>query len=224
MDESIGSEMVFLQVIRRWGLLVILGGGVLAIDQWVKQQVVEKLAYGESWEPIQAIAGVVRITRSQNTGAAFGMFPFASDFFLALAIITIIAFVISYPRLPSHAWLSRVSVALISGGALSNAIDRILMGHVIDYVHVQITSTISNVSNFADHAITVGVILLLIDQWRAERREMAEQAATEQAADDGAAGEPEAGDAPTPPTESLAQPTESVQTSLDNSSGANLNA
>jgi hypothetical protein len=80
------------------------------------------------------------------------------------------------------------------------------------------------VSNFADHAITVGVILLLIDQWRAERREMAEQAATEQAADDGAAGEPEAGDAPTPPTESLAQPTESVQTSLDNSSGANLNA
>ncbi len=176
--------MAILQAIKRWGLLVIIGGGVLALDQWAKQQVVERLAYGQSWEPIPAIASVIRITRSQNAGAAFGIFPFASDFFLALAIITILAFVISYPRLPSHAWLSRVSVALISGGALSNAIDRLTMGHVVDYVHVQLTPAVSNVSNFADHAITVGVVLLLIDQWRAERREMEEQARAGQTAEE----------------------------------------
>jgi hypothetical protein len=64
---------------------------------------------------------------------------------------------------------------MISGGALSNALDRIRIGHVTDYVHVQITPTLSNISNFADHAITVGVVLLLVDQWVSERRQTAEK-------------------------------------------------
>jgi signal peptidase II len=91
--------------------------------------------------------------------------------FLLLALITIGAFIFSYRKLPSHATLSKVSIALISGGAFSNALDRMLRGgRVVDYVHVQITPTFSNVSNLADHAVTVGVILLLVDQWLAERR------------------------------------------------------
>jgi len=164
-----------LEGIKRWGLLVIVAGGVLAIDQWIKRLVVENLAIGESWEPIPAIANFIRITRSHNMGAAFGAFPWASDVFLALGIIAFVGFVFFYPRLPSHAWLSRISIALIAGGALSNAVDRILQGHVIDYVHVQLTPTLSNISNIADHSITVGVALLLIDQWRAERREQREK-------------------------------------------------
>jgi signal peptidase II len=164
-----------LQGIKRWGLLVIVVGGVLAVDQWIKRLVVEHLAIGESWEPIPAIANFIRITRSHNTGAAFGAFPWASDVFLALGIAAFIGFVFFYPRLPSHAWMSRISIALIAGGALSNAVDRLLRGHVIDYVHVQLTPTLSNISNIADHAITVGVALLLIDQWRAEQREQQEK-------------------------------------------------
>lgn len=171
-----------LESIKRWGSFILISGIILFADQWVKQRVTQTLAVGASWEPIPAIAGIVRITRSQNAGAAFGMFPFASDFFLALALITIVAFIISYPRLPSHAWLSRLSIALITGGALSNAVDRLLYGHVVDYFHVQLSPSISNVSNFADHAITLGVILLLIDQWRAERRELAEKQAQEELA------------------------------------------
>ncbi len=190
------------ETIKRWGLLILVSGAVLAIDQLIKQRVTATLAYGQSWTPIPSIAAIARVTRSQNTGAAFGMFPFASDFFLVLALITIAAFIVSYPRLPSHAGLSRLSIALISGGALSNAIDRLLLGHVVDYVHIQLSPTLSNISNLADHAITVGVALLLIDQWRAERREQAAAAAQQSglnqdnsqmnpAADDDAAGSPE---------------------------------
>ncbi len=164
-----------LQTAKRWALLVIVGGGILALDQWVKNRVVETLALGESWSPIPAVANVITITRSANSGAAFGMFPFASDFFLALAFITVLIFIISYPRLPSHASLSRLSMSMITGGALSNAVDRLIRGHVVDYVHVQVGTQISNISNLADHAITLGVILLLIDQWRAEQRENAEK-------------------------------------------------
>jgi len=151
-------------------VLIAIGGLVIALDQIIKWQVSTRLAPGQSWEPIPAIASLIKITYSYNSGAAFGMLPQASDVFLLLALITIVAFVISYPRLPSHAWLSRVSIGLISGGALSNALDRIRMGQVIDYVHVQLTPTFSNISNLADHAITLGVILLLVDQWLAERR------------------------------------------------------
>lgn len=196
------------QTIRRWGLLVIVGGIVLGLDQWAKWLVVNRLALGESWEPIPAISGFIRVTRSYNTGAAFGMLPFASDFFLLLALITIVIFVISYPRLPSHAWLSRVSVAMISGGALSNAIDRIRLGQVVDYVHVQITPTFSNISNFADHAITVGVILLLLDQWRAERHSAliltAEDAGPTPEGMD-ASGNPESEEVAPPEQEALAE-------------------
>jgi signal peptidase II len=169
-----------MPVLKRWGLLIVIAGAVLLIDQWVKQLVVTNLALGESWVPIPALRDFIQITRSHNTGAAFGMFPFASDIFLILAFVTIGAFIISYPRLPSHAWMSRISIGLISGGALSNALDRLLSGHVVDYVHVQVTPTLSNISNLADHAISVGVVLLLIDQWRAEQREKAEAEAAEE--------------------------------------------
>ncbi len=153
---------------KQWALFIAAAAAVLALDQAAKWLVISHLELGESWAPIPALSDYLLITRSYNTGAAFGMFPLASNLFLLLALITIIAFVVAYPRLPARAWLSRLSIALIAGGALSNAVDRIRFDHVIDYVHVQISPGFANISNFADHAITLGVILLLLDQWRAE--------------------------------------------------------
>jgi len=156
----------------RWWMLPTIGGGVIALDQIAKYLVSTRLQLGQSWDFIPAIASVIRITYSQNSGAAFGMLPQASDIFLILAIITVGVFIISYPKLPSHATLSRISIGLISGGALSNALDRLRLNYVVDYVHVQVAPYFSNISNFADHAITIGVVLLLIDQWQAERRQV----------------------------------------------------
>jgi signal peptidase II len=167
------------QALKRWIGFVLVGGAILALDQAVKWRTVHDLEPGQSWEPIPAIGSFIRVTYSYNRGAAFGMFPFAADFFLVLALVTIVAFVVSYPRLPAKAWMSRLGIAMISGGALSNAIDRIRIGHVVDYVHVQLTPTLSNISNFADHAITVGVAVLLIDQWLIERRQSKEKEAEE---------------------------------------------
>jgi signal peptidase II len=152
--------------------LILVAGAVIGLDQTAKMLVTERLVLGQSWVPIPQLGWLIRITYSYNKGAAFGMLPQASDIFLVLALVTIVAFIVSYPKLPSKAWLSRLSISLISGGALSNALDRIRwQGHVIDFVHVQLTPTLSNISNFADHAITVGVVILLIDQWLSDRRE-----------------------------------------------------
>jgi signal peptidase II len=159
------------KAIRRWALLVGVAGLVLAADQGAKWWVMRHLALGESWVPIKTLGDYVRVTRSLNTGAAFGIFPLASEVFLVLALVTVGAFVITYPKLPAHATLTRIGIALVSGGALSNAVDRLRFDHVIDYVHVQLSPNLANISNFADHAITLGVVLMLLDQWLAERHE-----------------------------------------------------
>jgi signal peptidase II len=173
--------------LRRWLLLAAAAGGVLALDQGAKALVMANLALGESWVPIPALAHVIYVTRSLNTGAAFGIFPMASNLFQVMALVTVGVFIWMYPRLPDRAWLSRLSIGLISGGALSNALDRVRFDHVIDFVHVQITPTFANISNFADHAITVGVVLLIIDQWMEERRQAAEAEAAAAAKSEGEA-------------------------------------
>ena len=158
------------QTTKRWILLIVVAATVFALDQTAKWLTVEHLALGETWDPIQALAPVIRVMRSHNTGAAFGIFPLGSNVFLVLAVITSLVFIAIYPTLPVQALLSRIGIAMVIGGALSNAIDRVRYGYVVDYFHVQITPRYSNISNFADHAITIGVILLLVDTWLIERR------------------------------------------------------
>lgn len=170
------------QALKRWLLYAGLVALVLLVDQTAKYVTITELELGETWIPIPAISGIFRVTRSLNTGAAFGMFQGGSSFFMVLALITVAAFILSYPRLPDDADLTRVSVGLITGGALSNAIDRLRFDHVIDYFHVILTPNFSNISNFADHAITLGVIILLYDQWQAERREKEAERLAEEAA------------------------------------------
>jgi signal peptidase II len=153
-------------LIRLWVLLVAVAGAVIGLDQVAKTLVSERLALGQSWEPIPQIAGFIRVTHSQNTGAAFGMLAQASNAILLVAIVAIAAFIISYPRLSPDAWLSRLGIAMIIGGAFSNnVLDRLSQGYVTDYVHVQLTPALSNVSNFADHAVVVGAALLILNEW-----------------------------------------------------------
>jgi len=154
---------------KQWWMLLLVVGAVIALDQVAKWLTVNHLSLGQTWDPIPAISPFIRVMRSHNTGAAFGMFPMGSAVFLILAVVTVVVFLVLYPQLPAGAWLSRLSMALIIGGAISNAIDRVRFGYVVDYVYVKLWGTYSNISNFADHAITLGVILLLIDQWRYER-------------------------------------------------------
>ena len=59
-------------------------------------------------------------------------------------------------------WVA-IALALIIGGAMGNAIDRILFGQVIDFVHLHYQQYYWPAFNVADSAISVGVVLILID-------------------------------------------------------------
>ncbi len=158
---------------RRWLFLVLIAGAVVLIDQLAKALIIANLYPGETITPIPALSAVFRLTYSQNTGAAFGFLPQAGDLFLLMAVIICATLFIFYPRIPGNAWLTRFGVALVVGGAIGNALDRLMHGAVTDFVHLTIPGLLSNVSNLADHAIVLGVILILVDSWFVQGRQKA---------------------------------------------------
>lgn len=169
------------RTLRNWIVLLGMIVTVLAADQVSKHLIIDRLAIGETRQPIPALSPFFQVTRSYNVGAAFGFLPQAGDLFLIVAVVVVIGMLYFYPRLPQEAWPTRLALGLICGGALGNALDRLQFGHVIDFIHYQIPGLISNVSNLADHAIVFGVIVVLLDSWRLDRiRLQREQAASQQ--------------------------------------------
>lgn len=148
---------------RKWIILIVVIIVTLVVDQVSKTWVINNLQLYETIEPIPALAPLFQITRSTNTGAAFGILPMAGNMFLILAV-AIIGFMLWYFRdVPAHARFVPIAIGMVIGGALGNVIDRLQHGHVIDFVHYQIPDLISNVSNLADHGIVIGVLLIIGD-------------------------------------------------------------
>jgi signal peptidase II len=97
-----------------------------------------------------------------NTGVSYGLL---SDLPIAVlgvvAIVSMLALGIWWWR--THEPLVRIGLALCLGGALSNALDRLLYGAVADFFHLHWRTWSFYVFNVADAAITIGVLLLIID-------------------------------------------------------------
>lgn len=153
---------------KRWHWLALLLPAVLvfSLDQSAKGWALTHLEFGQSVTPIPALADIFQITLSANRGAAFSLLPQLGDIFLLLALVMIVGIVVFYPRLQTSSWLERMCLGIVLGGVCSNALDRLRFGYVIDFFHVILRPVVSNVSNFADHAIVVGMIVLLITQWK----------------------------------------------------------
>ncbi len=159
---------------------IILAGslGLAAIlDQITKTWALSSLMLYESVQPLPALAPFFQLTRSSNTGAAFGILPMAGDVFLVLALFIVAALLWYLRSLPADSLLAPFAIGLIIGGAIGNIIDRLQHGHVIDFIHYQIPNLISNVSNLADHAIVFGVMLIFAESlWRDRGRREAQSA------------------------------------------------
>lgn len=87
----------------------------------------------------------------KNTGAAWGTLQGANIFLAILTIAVIIFILIKWKELEG------IPISLILGGAVGNLIDRIIFGHVIDFIDFKYWPLF----NIADSAITIGVIMLL---------------------------------------------------------------
>ncbi|MCS7163989.1 MAG: signal peptidase II [Thermodesulfovibrio sp.] len=94
----------------------------------------------------------------ENKGSAFGMFKFlGSEFFIFIAIIVTFFLIYMYLK-DSKNWFI---YSIIFAGALGNTIDRVVYGHVVDFIDLYIGKFHWPAFNVADSAITVGLILFL---------------------------------------------------------------
>jgi signal peptidase II len=155
-----------------WRLLP-LSLGVLTLDQVTKAWIERHYELFEA----TPVLPVLDITRLHNTGAAFSFLAGAGGwqrwFFTVLALAISVALVLWLRRISSRAEpVLATGLALVLGGALGNAWDRIEHGFVIDFIHVHWGDAYFPAFNVADSAITVGAALLLLDallEWRRER-------------------------------------------------------
>ena len=137
-------------------LSLVIAGLVVIIDQVIKYFVAMYLPQAGV---VTAIPHLLDFNYVENPGVAFGMFENMRWIFVALTsvIIVILLYIIIFKKIKSKMFL--ISSALIIGGGIGNLIDRVLYGYVIDYLQL---SFFSPVCNFADYAVTVGTVLLVI--------------------------------------------------------------
>jgi signal peptidase II len=160
---------------RPWPWLA-LALGVVAADQLSKASIQSALSAG-GWIPVN---GYFNLVLAFNRGAAFSFLNGAGGwqgyFFLGVALAASVVIVRLLLR-PGNSLALRLALALILGGALGNAVDRIRYGHVVDFLDFHwpwleplFPGGHFPAFNLADSAITAGVALLVVDELLRLRR------------------------------------------------------
>ncbi|HEV2014326.1 MAG TPA: signal peptidase II [Candidatus Dormibacteraeota bacterium] len=145
-------------------MLAAIAAAVVIVDRITK--IVVERRFGVPYGPRQILDHVLFLTVTRNAGAAFGIFQNFTLGFLVISTLVMIGILIYYWRLPASDWSGRLGLALVFGGAIANAYDRAVKGSVVDFIQVPHWP----IFNVADSAVTVGVTLLLLGTFWANRR------------------------------------------------------
>jgi signal peptidase II len=132
---------------------------VILLDQMTKLLVMKTFALHES---IEVLGNALRFTYIENPGMAFGIRVGSEGFFIVFAALASAAIFVYLMRMRHDRFYSRLALALILGGAIGNLIDRILRGQVVDFIDVGIGRTRWPVFNVADMAVSIGMVLLIV--------------------------------------------------------------
>ena len=136
---------------------------VLLLDRITKWAVASNIALHDS---VPVVPGCFRLTHVQNTGAAFGLFAESAAQWKVGALVTfsVLALIVVSALLwrNSHSLsTTTIGLSLILGGAMGNLWDRMISGHVVDFLDFYVGSYHWPAFNVADSAIVIGAILLV---------------------------------------------------------------
>ncbi|OAV44870.1 signal peptidase II [Lewinella sp. 4G2] len=147
----------------RWLPVAIAIAITVILDQWTKQLAIEHL----QGQPDQFyLNDILRFTFVRNTGAFLSL---GADFgpvlrtlllegFPAILLVALLVYIFRERRL--NGW-QVVALALIVGGGLSNIVDRLMLGHVVDMLHLKLFGLQTGIFNVADMAIMAGMFIML---------------------------------------------------------------
>ena len=141
---------------------------IVIVDQLTKAWVLSGLDLREVgrvaiWPPI------FNFTWVENRGVSFGLFGDGSARWMLSLFSLAVAGILGWWALKADRRLLVSAIGLIMGGAIGNVIDRIRFGFVVDFLDFSGTGVFPWVFNVADSAITIGVILLILDSVLSER-------------------------------------------------------
>jgi signal peptidase II len=146
---------------RAWAYrrLWIVATLVFAADQVTKAMIADRLPFG-CYGPgmhLEVFPGLLNLVHVGNTGAAWSMFSGMSLWLGLLALGTLVAMFIWRHSLGLHHAAVQPAFGLLSGGILGNLVDRLVHGHVIDFLDFHFGSYTYPTFNVADSGICVGV-------------------------------------------------------------------
>jgi signal peptidase II len=159
------------------GWLLLLSLIVIAADRITKWLASTRIELGSH---VVVIAHVFAISHVENPGAAFSLFNNSPSpgrvrwMLLVFSVLAAVAVLAALLKLGRTITATSVALALILGGALGNAYDRLRFGSVIDFLEVHIVHYHWPDFNVADSAIVVGGILLLLDALFSGSKEQSE--------------------------------------------------
>jgi signal peptidase II len=151
-----------------WLLLSVL---VLIADRLTKDFFEGSLSM---YQQIVVIPDYFSWTLAYNTGAAFSFLADAAGwqrwFFAGIAVVVSAVLVVWLKRLKRNETLLAVALAMVLGGALGNLYDRVVLGHVVDFILVHWQNRwYFPAFNLADTFITIGAILLALDMFKSDK-------------------------------------------------------
>ncbi len=138
---------------------------VMAIDLATKHAIEAAFEYGET----KVFTSFFNFTLAYNTGAAFSFLADAGGwqrwFFAVIAITASILLTVWIARTAAKNPREAFALSFILGGALGNLYDRIVLGHVVDFIVVHYQDNYWPAFNLADSAICLGAFVLLADMF-----------------------------------------------------------
>ena len=141
-------------------VLIIISACAIALDQLTKWLIYFNLPIGEV---AFGIDGLFEITHIRNDGMAFGLLDEHRWIFIVASIIGICVISVYLFRFSSDNRFTKIGLALVIGGGLGNMVDRIVLGEVVDMIHVTIFNDFfPYVFNVADSCVCVGVGMAIV--------------------------------------------------------------
>lgn len=146
-------------------VLLAISLAVFALDQLSKAWIAVRLPFPTYGEPgaIPVVRGFFHLVHVGNTGAAWSMFSGQGVLLAMLAAATLIAIFVWRRALGLRDRMAQISFGLLTGGIAGNLVDRLLHGHVVDFVDLHFGSYVYPTFNIADSGICIGVLFYL---WR----------------------------------------------------------
>jgi len=149
--------------------ILFLSLPLYALDQFTKYLVQR---FVDPDHPRVVVAGFLNLVNVTNTGAAFGSFKNNNTVFVAISCLALLFVVSLLVRRRSHDVWRDVSLALLLAGILGNLTDRLLYGHVIDFLLFDLHVPLAHpwpAFNVADSCISIAVACFIIHSFQQKR-------------------------------------------------------